>query len=111
MIRVLDSAGSTLVEWGRQQQQSNKAALAIQDPLAVLITGKFMCAGMNNREVLEQTQKGYRMAKSSGIVDGVYEMMLQCWDKAAEKRPTFEHLFMYFDDYFISTEPNYKESD
>ena len=23
MIRVLDSAGSTLVEWGRQQQQHN----------------------------------------------------------------------------------------
>ena len=24
MIRVLDSAGSTLVEWGRQQQQHNQ---------------------------------------------------------------------------------------
>ena len=28
MIRVLDSAGSTLVEWGRQQQQHNLELMA-----------------------------------------------------------------------------------
>ena len=27
MIRVLDSAGSTLVEWGRQQQQQHERVL------------------------------------------------------------------------------------
>ena len=31
MIRVLDSAGSTLVEWGRQQQQQHVKSILIQD--------------------------------------------------------------------------------
>jgi hypothetical protein len=41
----------------------------------------------------------------------MYEMMLKCWDKKPEERPTFEFLFGFFDDYFIATEPSYKESD
>lgn len=67
--------------------------------------------GMNNREVLEQVDRGYRMQKSSFTPDPVYEKMLECWDKDSEKRPTFEFLFTFFDDYFISTEPNYRETD
>ena len=66
---------------------------------------------MNNREVLEQVDRGYRMPKSPNTPDHVYEKMLECWDKDAEKRPTFEFLFTLFDDYFISTEPNYRETD
>ena len=31
MIRVLDSAGSTLVEWGRQQQQQQQLPVAFID--------------------------------------------------------------------------------
>lgn len=68
-------------------------------------------SGMNNREVLEQVDRGYRMQKASNTPDHVYEKMLECWDKDPEKRPTFEFLFTFFDDYFISTEPNYRESD
>ena len=30
MIRVLDSAGSTLVEWGRQQQQAHLTSFLIE---------------------------------------------------------------------------------
>lgn len=66
---------------------------------------------MQNREVLEQVERGYRMAKSTYTPDPVYDVMLQCWDKVPEKRPTFEYLFGFFDDYYIATEPNYKESD
>ena len=51
------------------------------------------------------------MPKSPNTPDHVYEKMLECWDKDAEKRPTFEFLFTFFDDYFISTEPNYRETD
>ena len=51
------------------------------------------------------------MQKASNTPDHVYKRMLECWDKDPEKRPTFEFLFTFFDDYFISTEPNYRESD
>ena len=44
MIRVLDSAGSTLVEWGRQQQQQQQwdhsmEGNAVEDPV-VCISGE-----------------------------------------------------------------------
>lgn len=72
--------------------------------------GQVPYPGMNNREVLEQVDRGYRMPKSSCTPDHVYEKMLECWNKDPEKRPTFDFLFTFFDDYFISTEPNYKEA-
>lgn len=77
----------------------------------IMTKGQVPYPGMQNREVLEQVERGYRMPKHSQTPDPVYEKMLQCWDKEAEKRPTFEFLFMFFDDYYISVEPNYKESD
>lgn len=41
----------------------------------------------------------------------MYEVMLKCWDKRPEERPTFEFLFNFFDDYFIATEPNYRDTE
>ena len=41
----------------------------------------------------------------------MYEIIMKCWDKREEQRPTFEYMFTFFDDYFISTEPSYKEAD
>nr|KAG5711809.1 hypothetical protein BaRGS_023573 [Batillaria attramentaria] len=77
----------------------------------IMTKGQVPYPGMHNREVLEQVERGYRMAKHVNTPDPVYEKMLECWHKDAEKRPTFEFLFTFFDDYYISTEPNYKESD
>ena len=65
---------------------------------------------MSNREVMDQIPNGYRMPKPPICTDSMYEIILKCWDKKEEKRPTFEYLFNFFDDYFISTEPNYKEA-
>lgn len=66
---------------------------------------------MMNKEVLEQVDRGYRMPKPAHCPDSMYEMMLKCWDKKAANRPTFEYLAQFFDDYFISTEPSYKDAD
>jgi len=66
---------------------------------------------MTNREVLNQVENGYRIPKPPRCPDSMYELLLKCWDKRSDERPTFEYLFNFFDDYFISTEPNYKETD
>ena len=68
-------------------------------------------SGMDNREVLRQVEIGYRMPQPHLATDSFYDMMLNCWDCNPESRPTFEYLHSFFDDFFVSTEPNYKDAD
>ncbi|KAI1702858.1 protein tyrosine kinase domain-containing protein [Ditylenchus destructor] len=63
--------------------------------------------GMHNREVIEQLEQGYRMSRPQGCPEPIYEEMLKCWDRNSDKRPTFEYLYTFFDDYFVSCQPNY----
>ncbi|XP_046355449.2 tyrosine-protein kinase SRK2-like [Haliotis rufescens] len=80
--------------------------------LMELITrGQVPYPGMSNRDVLDQVEKGYRMPRPRLCPEGAYDTMLKCWDKKADNRPTFEYLFTYFDDFFISSEGSYKETD
>ena len=66
---------------------------------------------MQNREVIEQLEGGYRMPCPKPLADPrlepIYVEMLKCWDRNPDKRPTFEYLFAFFDDFFISSQPNY----
>ena len=66
---------------------------------------------MTNQEVLTQVQIGYRLPCPEGTPDSMYEMMKKCWHKDPQSRPTFEFLHSYMDDYFVATEPNYKDAD
>ncbi|XP_063398895.1 tyrosine-protein kinase SRK2-like isoform X1 [Mytilus trossulus] len=80
--------------------------------LVELVThGQIPYPGMQNREVLEQIERGYRQSKPSKCPESMYDIMKKCWDKVPANRPTFEYLFNFFDDYFVSAEPNYKETD
>ncbi|KAK3598140.1 hypothetical protein CHS0354_007550 [Potamilus streckersoni] len=76
----------------------------------ILTRGVVPYPGMTNKEVLKQVELGYRIPKPSNCPDSMYVMVLKCWDRKAENRPTFEFLSTFFDDYFLSTEPNYNES-
>lgn len=79
-----------------------------------LITyGQIPYPGMPNRQVIEYIEHGSRMPKPQGVEcpESVYSCMIQCWDAEPEKRPTFEYLFNFFDDYFVSTEPSYRDAE
>lgn len=73
--------------------------------------GKQPYPGMSARDTLDMIERGYRMPKPTHeklvAPDSLYKVMTDCWDKKPENRPTFEYLYGFFDDYFVSTEPNY----
>uniref|UniRef100_A0A4W5KWW3 Tyrosine-protein kinase n=1 Tax=Hucho hucho TaxID=62062 RepID=A0A4W5KWW3_9TELE len=70
--------------------------------------GRVPYPGMVNREVLEQVERGYRMPCPGECPSSMHELMLTCWRKDAEERPTFEYLQGFLEDYFTSTEPQYQ---
>ena len=51
------------------------------------------------------------MSKPSNVEcpDTVWNITLMCWDLNPEKRPTFEYIFAFFDDFFISAENSYRD--
>ena len=68
-----------------------------------------MFSGMTNKVVLEKLDEGYRMPKPMNAPDAYYDIMLHCWNEVPEKRPTFEFLHHYFDDFAIASEDNVYE--
>ena len=58
----------------------------------VLTKGAMPYPGMNNRQVLEAVDRGYRMPKPDGCPDTLYEIMLSCWKDEPESRWTFDYL-------------------
>ncbi|XP_026857819.1 proto-oncogene tyrosine-protein kinase Src-like isoform X2 [Electrophorus electricus] len=70
--------------------------------------GRVPYPGMVNREVLDQVERGYRMPCPAECPSSMHELMLSCWRKEAEERPTFEYLQGFLEDYFTSTEPQYQ---
>ncbi|KAM4695127.1 tyrosine-protein kinase Fyn isoform 3-T3 [Discoglossus pictus] len=80
--------------------------------LTELVTkGRVPYPGMNNREVLEQVERGYRMPCPQDCPNSLHELMLNCWKKDPEERPTFEYLQSFLEDYFTATEPQYQPGD
>ena len=69
---------------------------------------------MTGHDVLSKVESGVRMAKPTGgpltCPDPYYDIMLQCWKKKAETRPTFAFLQDFFDNYFVTAEGAYKEA-
>uniref|UniRef100_A0AAY4BWY4 Tyrosine-protein kinase n=1 Tax=Denticeps clupeoides TaxID=299321 RepID=A0AAY4BWY4_9TELE len=70
--------------------------------------GRVPYPGMVNREVLDQVERGYRMPCPPECPSSMHDLMLQCWRREPEERPTFEYLQGFLEDYFTSTEPQYQ---
>ena len=71
---------------------------------------------MDNATTLERVQSGYRMPRPTALSGAecpvrMYEMMVKCWDKRPEQRPTFAYLREFFDDYATETEGQYQQQD
>ena len=58
----------------------------------LLTKGAIPYPGMNNRQILEAVEQGYRMPPPDNCPDALYNIILSCWKHEADNRPTFEHL-------------------
>jgi len=77
----------------------------------VITRGAMPYPSMNNRQVLEAVERGYRMPAPEGCPDPLYNIMLSCWKHEADDRPTFESLKNLLEDYYVSAaEGAYKEA-
>jgi serine/threonine protein kinase len=75
----------------------------------IVTKGKMPYPAMGNADVLAHVEKGYRMPKPQHCPDILFRIMRKCWLKVPHDRPTFEFLYNYLDDYFVSQEPEYKD--
>lgn len=64
---------------------------------------------MSNAEVLDRIDKGYRMPQPPDCQTKYYSIMVECWNREPNKRPTFETLHWKLSDYFASDE-QYREA-
>ena len=70
-----------------------------------LITyGHFPYPGMNNAQVLEALQTGYRMPCPIGCPEQLYEIMRECWKDDSASRPTFETLKWRLEEFFATNQ-------
>eukprot|EP00800_Vazella_pourtalesii_P004971 TRINITY_DN1573_c0_g1_i1.p1 TRINITY_DN1573_c0_g1~~TRINITY_DN1573_c0_g1_i1.p1 ORF type:complete len:511 (+),score=111.66 TRINITY_DN1573_c0_g1_i1:36-1568(+) len=58
----------------------------------VVTKGSTPYPGMNNRQVLEEVQKGFRMSNPKLCPKQLYNLMQKCWERISDDRPTFDFL-------------------
>ena len=99
------------IRWTAPEAVSNKHFTTKSDMwsfgilLYELITfGRFPYPGMNDAEVLEKLQTGYRMPRPNDCPLQLYKIMRECWRTDADSRPTFESLQRRMEDLFVENE-------
>ena len=79
--------------------------------LTELVTGGAMpYPGKLGAEVLALLEGGYRIPKPRDCPERLYEIMMTCWHKSPDRRPTFETLQWSLEEFFANDESAYKET-
>ena len=65
--------------------------------------------GMTKGEVMSSVQRGYRMAQPDYCPDELYQVMICCWKKMPDDRPTFDYMQSVMGDFYTATEGQYQQ--
>ena len=68
----------------------------------IVARGHLPYSHMTNKEAVSATQSGYRMPQPAGCPQGIYDMMLKCWESDPSNRPRFEAIEWQLEEFFIS---------
>ena len=63
--------------------------------------------GMNNAQVIEEIQNGYRMPCPENCPEQLYDVMRECWTGDPDFRPSFETMVWKLENFFM--DPNNRE--
>ena len=80
----------------------------------IVTYGRIPYPGLLDDETISEICSGYRMPQPPACPEPLYQIMLYCWSREPERRPTFEYLQYTLEDYFVSTEPifhNFNETE
>ncbi|KAM9296573.1 tyrosine-protein kinase HCK [Gastrophryne carolinensis] len=75
----------------------------------IMTYGRTPYPGMSNLEVITALEREYRMPCPSNCPQELYSIMLECWQRNPEQRPTFEYLQGVLEDFFTATEHQYQQ--
>ncbi|XP_045123539.1 tyrosine-protein kinase SRK3-like [Portunus trituberculatus] len=78
--------------------------------MEIITHGAVPYPGYSNQQVIEVVLQGYRMPPPCHCPDKLYELILKCWDKEAEQRPTFYFIHDYLENFDVQAENSYYDS-
>uniref|UniRef100_A0A6I8PAY4 Ephrin type-A receptor 7 n=1 Tax=Ornithorhynchus anatinus TaxID=9258 RepID=A0A6I8PAY4_ORNAN len=70
----------------------------------VLAYGERPYWNMNNRDVINSVEEGYRLPAPMGCPKALHQLMLDCWHKDRSQRPRFQHIIGVLDQLIRSPE-------
>ncbi|XP_038655888.1 tyrosine-protein kinase Blk isoform X2 [Scyliorhinus canicula] len=76
----------------------------------IVTFGRVPYPGMSNPEVIRNLDRDYRMPCPDHCPDELYDIMVSCWKKVPEERPTFEYLQSILEDFYTATEGLYQRT-
>ncbi|XP_036388448.1 tyrosine-protein kinase HCK [Megalops cyprinoides] len=75
----------------------------------IISYGRTPYPGMTHPEVIRSLERGYRMQRMDNCPKELYDIMLMCWNKKPEERPTFDYLQSVLEDFYTATESQYQQ--
>lgn len=65
----------------------------------IFTLGDYPYSEMKGHEVHKYVSDGHRLERTSRVSLELYDLMLQCWDQAPSRRPTFESIATWMETY------------